>query len=110
MTETELKLAREIAAKALADLDAKIDSQKKSAHDANVAKVRELMAELGMTDADLAGRMPRSPAALKSVRAKVEPKYRNSAGLTWSGRGARPNWLRKALDSGFNLDEFKIAA
>ena len=42
---------------------------------------------------------------------KVLPKYRNPAAPTetWSGRGKRPRWLVAALQSGHNLEEFRIA-
>jgi DNA-binding protein H-NS len=42
---------------------------------------------------------------------KVLPKYRNPAAPTetWSGRGKQPRWLVAALQSGHNLEEFRIA-
>jgi len=41
---------------------------------------------------------------------KVLPKYRNPLAPleTWSGRGKRPRWLVAALETGHELDEFKI--
>ena len=41
---------------------------------------------------------------------KVLPKYYNpqSPSETWSGRGKRPRWLVAALETGHELDEFKI--
>jgi DNA-binding protein H-NS len=43
---------------------------------------------------------------------KVLPKYRNPSapGETWSGRGKRPKWLVKALESGGRLEDYKIRA
>ena len=41
---------------------------------------------------------------------RVEPKFRNPSepSMTWSGRGLQPRWVRDALASGRNLDDFKI--
>ena len=70
-----------------------------------VAKMRTLMAEYGLTLADLA---PKAAAGKRSG-AKVAPKYRDSAtGDTWSGRGLQPTWLRQALASGKDISEFAI--
>lgn len=41
---------------------------------------------------------------------QVLPKYFNPSAPeeTWSGRGKRPRWLVAALQSGHNLEEFRI--
>ena len=41
---------------------------------------------------------------------EVLPKYYNPAAPeeTWSGRGKRPRWLAAALQSGHDLEDFKI--
>jgi len=40
---------------------------------------------------------------------KVAPKYRDNAGNTWAGRGARPRWLVDAMKkSGKKLDAYLI--
>jgi len=38
------------------------------------------------------------------------PKYRNPENpeQTWTGRGKRPGWIRSAIESGVNIDEFLI--
>jgi DNA-binding protein H-NS len=70
-----------------------------------VARVRALMAEHGLTLADLSGK----PAGPKRSGAKVAPKYRDAAtGNTWSGRGLQPRWLKEALTSGRKIDEFAV--
>lgn len=70
-----------------------------------IAKVRALMAEHGLTLADLSTK----PAAPKKAGAKVAPKYRDSAtGNTWSGRGLQPKWLKEALASGKKIGDFAI--
>ena len=39
---------------------------------------------------------------------KVAPKYRDSSGNTWAGRGATPGWLKAAIKEGKNLEDFAI--
>src|SRR5690242_16350030 len=43
---------------------------------------------------------------------KVLPKYSNPSAPeeTWSGRGKQPRWLVAALQSGHQLEEFRIAS
>lgn len=70
-----------------------------------IAQVRALMAEHGLTLADLTAKS----VAPKRSGAKVAPKYRNAAtGDTWSGRGLQPNWLKQALASGKSISDFAI--
>jgi DNA-binding protein H-NS len=70
-----------------------------------VAQVRALMAEHGLTLADLSSKS----AVPKRTGAKVAPKYRDAAtGDTWSGRGLQPKWLKQALASGKKISDFAI--
>jgi DNA-binding protein H-NS len=81
------------------------DAQRAERSDA-IARVRALMAEHGLTVADLASK---PAAASKRSGIKVAPKYRDaSTGNTWSGRGLQPKWLRQALSSGKSLSDFAI--
>lgn len=61
---------------------------------AAVTKVREIVAEYGLTVQDVfPGRSGKSGAA-KSGGAKVAVKYRDPAtGQTWTGRGKAPKWI-----------------
>jgi len=44
----------------------------------------------------------------RATREKPSPKYRASDGSTWCGRGARPRWLTKAIQTGQKLEDFLI--
>ena len=69
-----------------------------------VAQVRALMAEHGLTMADLSSKA----ATVKRTGAKVAAKYRDGAtGNTWSGRGLQPKWLKQALASGKKYFRFR---
>jgi DNA-binding protein H-NS len=71
-----------------------------------ISKVRELMAQFGLTAADLNSR---SAARTGRTLGKVAAKYRDtSTGQTWSGRGLQPRWLREALAAGKKLTDFAV--
>lgn len=70
-----------------------------------ITKVKSLMADYGLSIADLSGRakgVPKAPS-------KVAAKYRNKAtNETWSGRGLKPKWLQAAINGGAKLDDFAV--
>ena len=84
------------------------ETQRQERADA-IAKVKSLMAEYGLTAADIVGKTgaaaPKAPPSGK----KVAPKFRNpDSGETWTGRGLQPNWLKSALASGKKLSDFAL--
>jgi DNA-binding protein H-NS len=82
------------------------DVQREQRSDA-VAKVKAMMAEYGLTLADLGS--SGKAAAPKKATSKVAAKFHNPAtGDTWSGRGLKPKWLTAALASGRALSEFAV--
>jgi DNA-binding protein H-NS len=87
------------------------ETQRQERADA-IAKVKALMAEYGLSAADIVGKAspaPRNSAPAGASGRKVAPKYRNPAtGETWTGRGLQPNWLKTALASGKQLSDFAI--
>ena len=91
-------------------LDKQIEQTKHQERGAAVEKVRALMAEYGLTVADLGNRSGGArPKKTKSSGNKVAAKYRNaSTGESWSGRGLQPRWLKAALASGKKLSDFVI--
>ncbi len=102
-----------------AELEQQIISLQREERGAAIAQVKALMAEHGLTLADLgSSRSAAGAAAAPKGRAggggisggsKVAPKYRDPAsGQTWSGRGLHPRWLKQALDGGARLSDFAI--
>jgi DNA-binding protein H-NS len=68
-----------------------------------VAKVRELVAEFGLTPQDVF--VSRGSKASTKPASKVAAKYRDPAtGQTWTGRGKAPKWI-----DGKDRDQFVIA-
>jgi len=89
-------------------LEREIEQTKKHERGDAIAKVRALMAEYGLTLADLGAK---SAAKGKSGTGtgKVAAKYRNaSTGESWSGRGLQPRWLKAALASGKKIGDFAV--
>lgn len=91
-----------------ADLDKQLQDARRAERAGVIAQVKSLMAEHGLTLADLGGKGGgKAPSA--SAGRKVAPKYRNSAtGETWTGRGLQPKWVQAAVASGKKLEDFAI--
>lgn len=76
---------------------------------AAIAQIKALMAQYGLTPADLGARAIAAAPRRAGGGAKVPPKYRDPAtGATWSGRGLKPRWLEAALAAGRALSDFAI--
>ncbi len=87
-----------------AALDEQIAHTKDKERGEAIGKIKTLMAEYGLTVADLSGRMPKA-----AKTSKVAAKYRNQAtGETWSGRGLQPKWLKAAIAGGARLEDFHV--
>jgi DNA-binding protein H-NS len=92
-----------------AALDKQIEEIKRRERGGALARVKALMAETGLTVADLAAAKGKPLAAKVRKGAKVAVKYRDAAtGDTWTGRGLQPRWLRAALAAGRKIDDFKV--
>lgn len=90
-----------------AALEKQIAEAQRAARTDAIAKVKALMAEYGLTAADLAGKAPAAPKAEGSK--KVAAKYRDPAsGQAWTGRGLKPKWLQAALATGKQLSDFAL--
>jgi DNA-binding protein H-NS len=77
--------------KQIAELQAKAEEARRSEVTEAKAKVRVIMAEYGLTLADIGGGVKPTP---KASRKPVEVKYKDeTTGDTWTGRGRAPKWL-----------------
>ena len=104
-------LAELIAQKAA--LEKRIVEAQSQERVAAIEQVKQLMAQHGLTLADLGGRG--SPSRSKTSKAgprkgiKLPVKYRDPAsGNAWSGRGLQPKWLQAALAQGRKLSDFAV--
>lgn len=110
-TYQELIAQRAALEKQHADLEKQIAETLKAERSNVINQIRSLMAEHGITAADLATKAGRPPKAVVAgdPSRKVAPKFRDpSTGDTWSGRGLKPKWLAAALESGRTLEDFAI--
>ena len=88
-----------------AALDQQIAQTQREERQHAIAKIKNLMAEYGLSAADLSAK----PAKKAGSGTKVAAKYRNIAsGETWSGRGLQPRWLKAALTTGKKLSDFAV--
>lgn len=93
-----------------AEIEKKIADVQREERTMAINKVRQMMAEFGLTAADIAGKPAavRSPGSGKST-GKVAAKYRNAqTGDSWTGRGLQPKWLKAALADGAKLEDFAL--
>lgn len=91
-----------------ASLEKQIIDAQREEKAAAIAQIRALMAQFGLTPADLGSRAVVAPKRSGST-GKVAAKYRNPAtGDTWSGRGLQPKWLKAALAGGSQLSDFAL--
>lgn len=90
-----------------AELEKQIVETQRAERAEAIAKVKALMAEHGLSVADLAARAPAAPKTASERKAPI--KFRNAAtGDTWSGRGLQPKWLRAELAAGRKLADFAV--
>ncbi|MCZ2442086.1 MAG: H-NS histone family protein [Burkholderiales bacterium] len=92
-----------------AELEKQILDLQREERASAIGQVKALMAQHGLTLADLGTRGPAGAQKARSSAKKVPPKYRDPAtDQTWSGRGLQPTWLRQALAGGAKLSDFLI--
>jgi len=91
-----------------AELEQQIIEIQREERASAIAQVKALMAQHGLTLADLSTR--NTPATPKGRSGgKVPAKYRDPAtGQTWSGRGLHPKWLKQALANGAKLTDYLV--
>ena len=114
MTATELDLIDleaqlEVARADVERLKASMAARQAEAKIVSVIRVRAMMADLGVTVADLVGTGRAKLASVKPDRAKGAPMYRDPVtGATAVGKGKHPRWLRAAINSGATLESLRI--
>lgn len=93
-----------------ADLERKIADAQRAEKSSAIAQVKALMAQHGLSMADLSARAAGAPKGNgRRSGGKVAAKYRDPAtGNSWTGRGLKPKWLKAALDNGKSLADFAV--
>jgi len=104
--------------KQIEQLQKEAEQLRKQESDEVLGRIKEAIAvygftavELGVAPASRRGRpasvsgVKQNSAGRKSTKAGAAPKFRDSNGNVWSGRGPRPAWFKAALESGKSADE-----
>jgi DNA-binding protein H-NS len=108
-----IQQAAQLRAQAAA-LEAQAAEQKNAARAGVLAQVKATIAENGFSAADLglkagkAGRPSKSGRSHPSAGKKVEAKYKDNQGNSWTGRGVKPRWLSLAIANGASLESFAV--
>jgi DNA-binding protein H-NS len=85
------------------DLKLKAQEARKQEIAGAITEIKRLMADYGITIADLGGKSGKIKARGGAA------KYRDPAsGKTWSGRGRRPGWVLALESQGKSLDACRI--
>ena len=111
MSEYQKLLAQKAALEQqAAALGQQIEEARRAERSAVLDQIKALMAEHGVTLAELGGaKKSGRPAKSAKPTRKVAAKYRDAAsGNSWSGRGLQPNWLKAALAAGRKLEDFAV--
>lgn len=107
----ELLAQKQALEKQAAELEKALQEARRAERAGVIAQIKSLLAEHGLTVADLGLKAGGKVAGNISSSAgrKVAPKYRNEAtGETWTGRGLQPKWIQAAVASGKKLEDFAI--
>ena len=108
MAKIDLKSLSLTELKALsARVDKAIERHDKKQKTKALAVVKAKAKELGFSLDELTGKMSEKKTDVKKP-AKAAFRHPDDASKTWAGRGARPLWLKDALNSGKSLEDFKI--
>ncbi len=90
-----------------AEIDRAIAAAQRQNREGAIATIRALMAENGLTAADLVSTV-KVGKKVPGTKSPVAAKYRDADGNQWSGRGLKPKWLMAALAQGKLLSDFTI--
>jgi DNA-binding protein H-NS len=105
-----------------------VDERKR---DSIIAYLRSRMAEFGITETALAEALADAPVAatpipmtngssqmakrslpsmpqMPSCANGAEPVFRNASGDTWDGNGDMPEWLKRAVHAGQDIEFYRV--
>jgi DNA-binding protein H-NS len=51
--------------------------------------------------------MPQLPRLTRSA-GEIEPVFRNASGDTWDGMGDMPEWLKRAVHAGQDIEFYRV--
>lgn len=79
--------------------------------DEELVKIEARKAELlALTEKPNSSTKPKAVPTPWTARKAGPPKYRHPSGETWTGRGAKPVWMKNWIANGYDPNELLIAA
>jgi DNA-binding protein H-NS len=73
-----------------------------------IERIKVAIENYGLTRSELFGNGVSNHGSMSKSKIDTTPRFGDSAGNTWVGRGPRPQWLRDALAGGRELADFAI--
>lgn len=83
------------------EIEKLIKTKKKEKKKKLLTEFKELAKKEGLSIDEVLG-------VTTKTKPKVQPKYKNETGDTWTGKGRKPAWVKKIIDEGGNLDNWLI--
>lgn len=108
-----LKIQQQKLAEQQAELERQIAAMQAQEKASALQKIKALMAELGITlaDLELMKKQPRTKAPAFKFKVTSGVSYRDPAsGVLWSGRGRRPAWVIRWVTEGRDLAALTVPA
>lgn len=84
-------------------LDTLITEKTKAAKEKAIETCKKLIKDFELTSRDLGLSHP-----VRKLK-RLKPKYVGPNGESWAGRGRVPVWMKKALEEGKTLEDFKVS-
>lgn len=102
---TYLELKRQ-AEELLQQAQAMLESEKAQA----IKDVKQKIADYDLTAEDVglvSGKTRGRKATVRKANKPSDNLFKGPAGVTWTGRGRKPNWVIEALASGKTMDDLR---
>lgn len=93
----------------IASAQSELDRRRKICVSAVQDKIKVLADSLGMTPEEVIGKMPRASRGRNQQKRIVRYRNTKNPSETWTGRGKRPQWLKSALQTGAQLETFRVS-
>jgi DNA-binding protein H-NS len=94
----------------IAQLQTRADALRETERREAISQVNSLVQQFGISAREITFSVASQKNLTKKPdkRSKVEPRYTDSKGNMWSGRGQQPRWLVEAIAGGGRLESFLI--
>ena len=90
----------------LRELVGEVYTQKaEAARETVIAETKRKFEQLGLSFNDMVGMQKKKK---RPARTTAVPKYRSPEGREWTGKGARPKWIRAYEEAGGNREDYRI--